>query len=395
MAVKRRGFTLIELLVVIAIISLLIALLLPAVQSAREAARRTQCRNNMKQVALAEHSYLDVNGCFTPAYMNAYGPSSKIVFGTQDAPYDDLNTHFWAERLLPYLEASTVYNRIDMNAPIGSPMDWTTMAVPFAHNKWTQLNSGCATLAACQTGTPPACRPNAAVIPGFVCPSAPRSLNPFIEESSVWDGLHTQLGVTCAQLSRKLSGAMDYSAAAGYRASINCSYHAQNNGVGENCRAGTISGSGFYRTIESIADGTSTTIMFIELAGRPDLWQRNGGLTGKNMGKGIVPCCLALSGAKADRLFNYGGCWPCFDSAENWIQGSTFDGHQLKTGASTVVCFINCVNENSAGLWSFHPGSAGIALDDGSARMISENISLTTFCRLVSYVGHTPVPDQF
>jgi len=81
--------------------------------------------------------------------------------------------------------------------------------------------------------------------------------------------------------------------------------------------------------------------------------------------------------------------------AENWIQGSTFDGHQLKTGASTVVCFINCVNENSAGLWSFHPGSAGIALDDGSARMISENISLTTFCRLVSYVGHTPVPDQF
>lgn len=139
----QKGFTLIELLVVIAIIAILVALLLPAVQQAREAARRTQCKNNLKQIGLALHNYHDVFSVFPP------GRVRNTYEGIVDAWYT--GNIAWQPRILAQMEQGNIYQNIDWN--LGRGTSGTD-----GHGGVNGANPGGA---------------RRQIIPGFRCPSDP------------------------------------------------------------------------------------------------------------------------------------------------------------------------------------------------------------------------------
>jgi len=109
----RRAFTLIELLVVIAIIAILVALLLPAVQQAREAARRTQCKSNLKQLGLAMHNYHDVHGIF-PCQNSRHGQNPA-------QPANQTGDFSWIAMALPFLDQTPLYEQLDFVNETGTP----------------------------------------------------------------------------------------------------------------------------------------------------------------------------------------------------------------------------------------------------------------------------------
>ncbi len=110
---SKRGFTLIELLVVIAIIAILIALLLPAVQQAREAARRSTCKNNLKQIGIAIHNYADTHTVFPLGYVNQTSSSTDFTWA-------------WSSFLLPFVDQAPLYNAINPNGGLLFPAANTT-----------------------------------------------------------------------------------------------------------------------------------------------------------------------------------------------------------------------------------------------------------------------------
>ncbi len=120
---KRAGFTLIELLVVIAIIAVLIALLLPAVQSAREAARRIQCTNNLKQMGLGLYNYESTNGAFPPATILVY-PSATATKPSWQGSWS-VNA-----RIAPFLELGPLYNSINFSGTYSDPANTTVSYTP-------------------------------------------------------------------------------------------------------------------------------------------------------------------------------------------------------------------------------------------------------------------------
>jgi prepilin-type N-terminal cleavage/methylation domain-containing protein len=157
----RRGFTLIELLVVIAIIAILIGLLLPAVQKAREAASRTQCANNLKQLALAVHDYLSANGKFPPDSIYSYDPAGP--------------NWSWLAHILPEIEQGNLYNQANI---VGSPPNNIDQSLPQIATR----------------------------VKTFLCPSDPDAFNGPVSHPSNFDMLDPVLGpltyeVTCYRAS--------------------------------------------------------------------------------------------------------------------------------------------------------------------------------------------------
>lgn len=328
---SRSGFTLIELLVVIAIIAILIALLLPAVQQAREAARRTQCKNNLKQLGLAFHNYHDAFNLFPPAYTMIKGPCMDGTdFGSGiPSAVDDFNYHTYTEFLLPYMDQAPLYNQINFSAPQISPV---------ASSPCTGVSYSANNQAAIKTQ-----------ISAFVCPSTPRSANPLTIS-------FPDFGPTLTWQ----SGAMDYSPVGGIYSTFRNIVVAIKPQAD---RSGVLHDDGPKHGLKDIPDGSSNTFILCEIAGRNDEYRRGKIFASNN---------------------TQGGGWADISNAENWLKGSSVDG-----ALSGGPCAINCTNRSGEGTYSFHVGGIHLLMADGSVRFLSENIAITTFADLLTPRGGT------
>jgi prepilin-type N-terminal cleavage/methylation domain-containing protein/prepilin-type processing-associated H-X9-DG protein len=340
---RRGGFTLIELLVVIAIIAVLIALLLPAVQAAREAARRGQCTNNLKQLGLAMNNYVTAFNLVPPVFVDqAWTPGGTAL--TQ--PHQNYSQKV---RLLPYMEQTATYNA--WNHAFGA--------------RWTEINTIQNEL------------PNGTVVvqvvPYFLCPSDPNKGGSAPNQYSKY--------------STSIAGASNYPSNIGMNRRINggaVCFNWQMNGP--NYILSTWDSIG-QRMIgmQQFTDGSSNTAMFSEWVkgpahGSPDTnglgmvyYLPNGGNTASfNTDLQFAQSCATVQPINANQAQSWKGEWWTWAPSQVYSHTNLPNRYCCEYNDQNVDWRASVTLQNAS---SMHPGGVNVLFMDGSARFVKTSVN--------------------
>jgi prepilin-type N-terminal cleavage/methylation domain-containing protein len=315
---RRRGFTLVELLVVIAIIGILVGLLLPAVQAAREAARRMQCQNNLKQMGLALHNYESTYGRF-PA--GGYGTHLNLDTGFS-----------WMISILPYCEQANIYNQLTFSGP---GVGWVGPRNSVGWQNGMVINNVKVPFLLCPSGTVPEFNtfggPGITVMrPQYVGISGAADGNGFVNSPGRVKGCCTQSGTA----------------------------------------TGVISSGGILtpvrnRKLGDITDGTSNTIAIGEISA---------------YGRDLVGTPLALNGflgLQAGSLSNVAvEDWPVASGLLHRVLNITTVQYPPNSNRSIANPGVNPNMGSNNPLLSEHTGGTQAARADGSVHFMSQNMDL-------------------
>jgi prepilin-type N-terminal cleavage/methylation domain-containing protein/prepilin-type processing-associated H-X9-DG protein len=339
----RAAFTLIELLVVIAIIAVLIALLLPAVQQAREAARRTQCRNNLKQLGLALHNYHDVFNMFSPTIVNISGPGLT---------WSNASKGTYLVRLLPYIDQAPLFNALNFSQlELDGNEDWQPQGPPGTAG--VNFES--------QTEGVGGQLYRHKAIPSFFCPS---------ETSPPLDGhsVKTNYALSMGNQQMDSNGGTPWGGCTLFPGN-NFGTGPAGHGNSENPTqiSGIVSRFNWAANFRDIVDGTSNVIAAGEVRAQCGDHIRNG-------------------------WFHWNATWVattapinypvyCVREDTGWDNPDAAQVTQL-TGGPATGCNHWQNWQTSQGFKSRHTGGAHFLLCDGSVRFISQNIDYMTYQRI-------------